>query len=54
VRDNKREQQKELALKHWDSFIEDYLKPGIEEGFIEMMIPNKPRSSRQKYPLTGK
>jgi ATP-dependent DNA helicase RecG len=48
------ELQKKLTLKHRDSFNENYLKPALESGFIEMTIPDKPRSSKQKYRLTEK
>ena len=41
-----------LGLKHRDTFMENYLKPALEAGLIEMTIPDKPTSSKQKYRLT--
>ena len=46
--------QKALRLRHEDYFREAYLIPAIVGGFIEMTIPDKPTSSRQKYRLTAK
>jgi len=43
-----------LNLKHEDHFREAYLRPAIKAGLVEMTIPDKPRSSRQKYRLTQK
>ena len=42
-----------LELKHRPTFLYDYLKPALEQGFIEMTIPDKPNSSLQKYRLTS-
>jgi ATP-dependent DNA helicase RecG len=42
------------GLKHEDYFREAYLLPAIKLGLLEMTIPDKPRSSRQKYRLTTK
>ncbi len=41
-----------LGLKHRPTFLYDYLKPALEQGFIEMTIPDKPNSNLQKYCLT--
>ena len=41
-----------LALKHEDHFRNAYLKPALVLGVIEMTLPNKPRSSNQRYRLT--
>ena len=46
--------QKALRLRHEDYFREAYLIPALIGGFIEMTIPDKPTSSRQKYRLTVK
>ena len=43
-----------LNLKHWKTFQSNYLKPLVHSGWIEMTIPWKPRSSKQKYRLTEK
>ena len=42
----------QLKLRHRDNFTDKYLKPALEEGFIEMTIPEKPRSGNQKHRLT--
>lgn len=38
-----------LGLKHRPTFRDNYLLPALELGFIEMTIPDKPNSSKQKY-----
>lgn len=48
----RREIQGLLELKHEDHFRNSYLSPALESGFVEMTIPDKPRSSNQKYRLT--
>ena len=44
--------QEALGLKHEDHFRKAYLLPALQAGLIEMTIPDKPRSSRQRYRLT--
>lgn len=51
---NRSELQKELKLKHKASFLQNYIQPAIEEGFIELTVPDKPNSPKQKYRLTPK
>jgi len=46
--------QMALDLKHRDHFRDNYLLPAIKEGLIELTIPNKPKSSKQRYRLTAK
>ena len=46
--------QAALSLKHEDYFREAYLIPALNFGVIEMTIPDKPTSSKQKYRLTDK
>jgi len=46
--------QDALGLKHEEHFRGHYLIPALESGFIEMTNPDKPKSSKQKYRLTGK
>jgi hypothetical protein len=43
-----------LQLKHNSNFRDNYLNPAMDEGFIEMTIPDKPNSPNQKYRLTEK
>lgn len=38
-----------LGLKHRPSFRDSYLLPALQLGYIEMTIPDKPNSSKQKY-----
>jgi len=51
---NRTELQAQLQLKSQANFRERYLQPALMAGFIEMTIPHKPTSSRQKYRLTAK
>jgi len=51
---SRKELQTKLALKHRVNFTDNYLKPALKSGFLEMTIPEKPRSSKQKYRLTVK
>ena len=46
--------QSALGLSDRKSFRERYLKPALDEGLIEMTIPDKPNSRLQKYRLTDK
>jgi predicted HTH transcriptional regulator len=49
---NRQEIQDKLGLSDRENFRSNYLKPALEQGFIEMTIPEKPNSSLQKYRLT--
>jgi len=44
-----RELMERLELKHRPTFATNYLRPALNLGLIEMTIPFKPNSSRQKY-----
>ena len=48
----RRELQEALGLKHEDHFRNAYLGPALDAGLVEMTIPDKPRSSKQRYRLT--
>jgi ATP-dependent DNA helicase RecG len=41
-----------LGLKHQESFRDVYLIPAMTAGWVEMTIPEKPNSSKQRYRLT--
>ena len=43
-----------LELKHWKTFRSNYLQPLLDDGWLEMTVPDKPTSSKQKYRLTAK
>jgi ATP-dependent DNA helicase RecG len=49
----RREMQGALGLKHEDHFREAYLLPALKIRGIEMTIPDKPRSSKQRYRITS-
>lgn len=49
-----RELMAALGLRHRPSFLYDYLQPAVKGGFVEMTLPEKPRSSKQRYRLTAK
>ncbi|MEG2060133.1 MAG: Fic family protein [Lachnospiraceae bacterium] len=44
-----REMMELLGLKHRPSFRNNYLLPALELRYVEMTIPDKPNSSKQKY-----
>ena len=41
-----------MVLADREHFRIQYLRPAIDQGLIEMTIPDKPRSSKQRYRLT--
>lgn len=43
-----------LQLKGRDNFLRLYLFPAVEDGFVTLLYPDKPRHPRQKYLLTVK
>jgi ATP-dependent DNA helicase RecG len=46
--------QEKLGLRDEKHFRENYQQVAVKLGLIEMSIPDKPRSSKQKYRLTEK
>jgi len=42
-----------LGRKHRPTFVYEYLKPAIAEGWVEMENPKSPHSPTQKYRLTS-
>jgi len=51
---NRKELQEKLKLSDREYFRLNYLQPALEAKVIEMTIPDKPRSSKQRYRLTEK
>lgn len=51
---SKSEMMARLGLKDDKHFRRLYLVPALEQGVIEMTIPDKPRSRNQQYRLTKK
>ena len=46
--------QEKLGLKDEKHFRENCQQAGVKLGLIEMTIPDRPRSSKQKYRITKK
>lgn len=46
--------QSTLGIKHRTYFRNTYLKPSINEGYIEFTLPNEKQSKLQKYRLMAK
>lgn len=49
---SRQELQEGLALKNDEHFRKAYLLPALGCGLVEMTLPDKPRSSKQRYRLT--
>ena len=45
---------KKVGLKHRPTFLENYINPAFEVGFLKVLYPDKPNHPRQKYLLTAK
>jgi len=43
-----------VGLKHRPTFMENYLNPAIQNGFVRVLYPETPNHPRQKYLLTVK
>ncbi|MBP9983891.1 MAG: Fic family protein [Prevotella sp.] len=43
-----------MGLKDRENFMENYLTPAMNEGWVVMLYPNNPKHPRQKYLLTVK
>jgi len=43
-----------VGISHRPTFLYSYLQSALNAGLVEMTIPDKPRSSKQKYRLTDK
>jgi ATP-dependent DNA helicase RecG len=46
------ELQRASGIKDREHFRKRYLEPLLTAGWLEMTIPDKPRSSKQKYRTT--
>lgn len=44
-----KELMERVSLKHRPTFRKNYLLPAIKNSYLEMTIPDKPNSSKQKY-----
>jgi ATP-dependent DNA helicase RecG len=45
--------QDALGLSDRENFRKTYLLPALEQGVIEMTLPDKPNSRSQRYRLTA-
>lgn len=46
--------QDALGLRHEDHFRAAYLRPALASGLLEMTVPDKPRSNKQRYRLSAR
>jgi len=46
--------QKLIGLKHRENFIDNYLNPAIQQGYVTMKYPNNLNHPQQRYRLTDK
>jgi hypothetical protein len=51
---SRQELQDKLGLSHRENFRSHYLKLALNQGLIEMTLPEKPNSSLQRYRLSPK
>ena len=49
-----KEIQDALGLRHRETFLDNYLTPMLDAGWLERTIPDKPTSPNQRYRLTEK
>jgi hypothetical protein len=50
---SREELQATLGLSDRKSFRERYLRPALDAGWIEMTVPEKPKSRVQRYRLSA-
>ncbi len=50
---SRRELQEALGLKHEDRCRAAYLVPALTAGLVEMTLPEKPQSSKQRHRLSA-
>ena len=43
-----------IGLKGRNNFLNTYLNPAIQEGYVSPLYPQTPRHPRQRYLLTAK
>ncbi|WGV99936.1 Fic family protein [Vibrio sp. YMD68] len=46
------EMMQAVGLKHRPTFRKKYLKPALDNGYVEMLYPDSPNSPKQKYLLS--
>lgn len=49
---SREELQAVAGIRHRQHFLLEYLRPLLDAGLLEPTIPDKPRSSKQRYRLT--
>ncbi len=49
-----KELMERLSLKGRDNFLNSYLNPALDEGYIEQTHPENPKHPKQKYRLSDK